>query len=606
MARLLGIPMRLKNVPMVFWLLIILISPVFVGWAIATWHISHPKMDTWGLITWHYEVQELGWSWALFFKPHNEHMIALPRQVYSWALQLLGEESWLVCYLSLLASVACFLSIARLARWQMPGKPAALMPMLALTSFLVISPAQGEAWIWEMLFGNYVPGMMLCLGLVVRRLAWPLGVRFGLLAIFCFAAVLSAGCGFLVAFLLVVDALLDGPPEKAAPGSWRAMVALLTLVGLGLIALQWVLTAARAGDHADLSSILDNPGLALHFYTLLCGLSFAWGTDAEPQWQGCLAGGLMIVIFLSATVYMLWRRDRTLRRSAAPWISLGLFTMAVSGLILLSRMGKTWSAALAERYVNFSMLLAVACLFLVPLVLADVARRAPHLKNSLRHGQVFAMGILAALAVPQFFSGFESMRWDSVRRMQEGAALHWSLIFPEETTSFLGDKRRTYGLQAAKMVRDGMLPKDFLATDASLTSWRRGDQPLRAERGHFSTLVVQADGSLLAQGRALVPRAKSLPDAILLTSSPDGVQPGTILGVGRPRLPSSIFHREKWRKEDQDMYESWSMELPPDRWTSRPEFLQAWAVDLENRRVMRLSQIWSLKDGKPSLSLTGN
>jgi len=52
------------------------------------------------------------------------------------------------------------------------------------------------------------------------------------------------------------------------------------------------------------------------------------------------------------------------------------------------------------------------------------------------------------------------------------------------------------------------------------------------------------------------------------------------------------------------MYESWSMTLAAERWASRPEFLQAWAVVFENRRVMRLSQTWSLKDGKPSL--TGN
>ena len=583
-----------------FWLLIILITPAFVACSIAIWHVPHPKMDTWSLITWHYDVQEEGWSWAKFFKPHNEHLIALPRQVYSWALQLLREESWLVCYLSLLASVAGFLGIARLARWQMPGKSAALMPMLALASFIMISPAQGEAWIWEMLFGNYIPGMMLCLGLVVRRLAWPAAVRLSLLSIFCFAAVISAGCGFLIAFLLVLDVWLEGPPVSTSPQPWRSMLVLLTLVGIGLLTFQWKLTAARAGDHADVSTILGTPALALHFYTLLCGLSFAWGTDAEPQWQGSLAGGLLIVVFFSATMYVLWRRDRMLRKSAAPWISLGLFTLAVSGLILLSRMGKTWTAALAERYVNFSMLLPVACLFLVPLVLADVALRAPHLRDSLRHGQIFAMGALAALAVPQFFSGSESMRWDSERRMHEGAALHWSLIFPEETTEFLGDKYHIYGDLAAKMVRDGMLPKDFLATDASLASWRRGDQPLRPERGLFAILVVQPDGSLLAQGRALIPRTKSLPDAIFLTSSPDGVQAGTILGVGQPRLPSSIFHREGWRKEDQEMYESWSMSLPADRWASHPEFLQAWAVDFQNRRVMRLSQTWSLKDGKPS------
>ena len=206
------------------------------------------------------------------------------------------------------------------------------------------------------------------------------------------------------------------------------MLAVLTLVGLGLIALQWKLTASRAGDHADVSAILGNPALALHFYTLLCGLSFAWGTDMEPQWQGSLAGGLMILVLLSATIYVLWRRDRMLRKSAAPWICLGLFTLAVSGLILLSRMGKSWGAALAERYVNFSMLLPVACLFLVPLVLADVAFRTPRLKNNLQHGQIFVLGILAALAVPQFFSGSESMRWDSERRMHEGAALHWSLV----------------------------------------------------------------------------------------------------------------------------------------------------------------------------------
>ena len=75
--------MSLNRVRFVFWLLIISISPVFVGWAIANWHVPHPKMDTWSLITWHYEVQEEGWTWAKFFKPHNEHMIALPRQVYS-------------------------------------------------------------------------------------------------------------------------------------------------------------------------------------------------------------------------------------------------------------------------------------------------------------------------------------------------------------------------------------------------------------------------------------------------------------------------------------------------------------------------------------------
>lgn len=265
-------------------------------------------------------------------------------------------------------------------------------------------------------------------------------------------------------------------------------------------------------------------------------------------------------------------------------------------------MGKTWSAALAERYVNFSMLLPVACLFLIPLILSDVALRIPRFKNSLQQGQIFALGILAALAVPQFFSGWESMRWDSERRMHEGAALHWSLIFPDDTTGFLGDKYGIFGNLAAKMVKDRILPKDFLAVDASLESWRRGDQPLRPERGLFAAVVVQGDGSLLAQGRALIPLTKSLPDAILLTSSPDGVQPGTILGLGITQSPGSIFHRESWRKEDQEMYESWSMTLAADKWASHPAFLQAWAVDFQNRRIMRLSQSWSLKDGKPSLA----
>ena len=352
---------------------------------------SIPTWDQWSMIgVWsaHFADRPV---LPLLLEPYNGHFNVLPR-LFFFGLGLLSH--WDI-RLEVVASyvVACgtlALLLRVLARQGNRGLTLALPVACQVFSFL-----QYENFMSGYPFGQNLSQLLAILALSLLSTERLGAVRFAGAAAAAMASTLSWGAGLATWFVGFVVLLLRGERRPARLGAWLG----LTLIATAVVKL------SAGGAFGGISW----QRVPTFFFALL---GKAWSPRAMPSVRFAAALGVGALLLFAGLAVWGYRR---LRAASLPWISLGLYTLAASGLIALGRAGAGLEQALASHYVTAGYPLVVACMALGFLLLLDLRvadRRLRWIPRALAAAGALAVALQPAVVSAEMLPVVRS--WDPI------------------------------------------------------------------------------------------------------------------------------------------------------------------------------------------------
>lgn len=335
-------------------ILLSVLPPVLLLFALLRWHVEVPYLDQWELVPLleKFDAGEL--SFADLWAQHNEHRILLPKLIM---LGLAAVTNWDTRYelavSFVLASLLFVLLVIMVWRSVSSGRNWAASGAILLLSILVFSLNQWENWFlgWQLqvfLAAVCAVGCLYCLVRAPGRPIWLMGAILLALAASC-----SFGTGVLmwpVGFLLIL-LLREGPRRR-----------LLTVWGLATaLCLVVYFNGLDTGINVSHGIAKPRPSVYPAYVLKYLGAPVInWDGGRAPllDLDGALAavaGGVGLCVW----AFLVWRMWRERSVNTVFWLSVGVFAIACAALTAFARAGDPMGSeqATSSRYITLASFL---------------------------------------------------------------------------------------------------------------------------------------------------------------------------------------------------------------------------------------------------------
>ncbi|MEZ0386888.1 MAG: hypothetical protein ACAI34_07475 [Verrucomicrobium sp.] len=578
--------------------------------------VSVPCLDAWSFVQQYQHWVEDRYSWAAFLAPHYVHPSAVGKVIYFTVLHAFGGNVAILPVLSWLFTFTIAFCVCRLAHplWHR-GKKSVHIPgmiVLACATLILFTAAQGEVWLWDFVFQNFIPGTCLAAGLWLITGRQLNVVRLLGLSVLSIIAIFSFGTGFFVPALLAIPLALVIAHQGWSRGR---MAAALTLWLAVHAAIAWFALSAPGGseDRVGLDTLLDRPLMRLHFVLIVLGNILGKGRGFEMESICVIFGGTLLLCFAACVVYVIrQRRHRDLVARSTPWIVLGLYGIASAFLISLGRMHNSLDNALDERFATFDVFFVLGCLMLAATVLRDLTavtglqsseqRVSSKLAKWVQPCAVPAFVVLVLALLVNWDHGHQLMMVKHSRMEQERALLTFANVMPlnkewmdarvtrkssAKLAGFLKNHDRLRGVEFAK---DRSI-EQFKRGPKIGAKWARLDRPVETENGDWQ---LSGLGGLAVDDAA---------DLVLVTAQ-TGQGTEQIVAITATVLPANFFEREKQVRMNPEYFLGWSQVLPHDALPEGNAVLRAYVFDQEDRTVHPMQGSFEVGRTKHSLART--
>ncbi|WP_009962255.1 hypothetical protein [Verrucomicrobium spinosum] len=566
-----------------------------------------PCLDAWSFVQQYQHLVEDRYSWEAFFAPHYVHPSTVGKVIYFAVLHCLGGNVAVLPILSWLFSALIAFSVYKLARplWPCGGEHQGrsrlnATVLLTCVTSVIFTAAQGEVWIWDFVFQNFIPGTCLALGILLLHREGHLRFRCLMLAsVLSLLAICSFGTGFFVpAFLgLILVWRLRGVGE-----SWSKTG---TLVGgwwlvHGVVA--WLALTASGGEDSglDAGTLFERPLMRLQFVLIVLGNILGKGTTFEPEVLCAITGAALLTAFLTSLIY-LWRHrdERPLVQAAFPWIIFSLYGLSSAVLISLGRMHNSLDNALDERFATFDVFFVFGALLLLAIVIRHSGLNHPAYSRAMAVLPPAAMTLFVALLAVNWANGHNLMKVKYSRMNQERALLMFAKVMPLNEEWMDARVTRKSAFRLASFLSDrGRLHDVVFAADRNIKSfqqgremggkWARLDPPVPLEEGGWR---LSGLGGLAVDNAA---------DLILVTAQPaNGSGNEQIVALTAPQLQQHFYDRAKLVRMHPENYLGWQQTLHDEMLPSGPVTLRAYVLDQDKRIVHPLKGVYRLERDHP-------
>ena len=330
-----------------------LIPVALVIWFISKFSVDVPFNDQWALVSLFDKIDKGSATFGDFFAPHNEHRILFPKAIFAL---LAFTSQWnldLERYFNVFLVIITFFLMYKIAEISYNQDKLSFHLFNILTCFLLFSLYQASSW----LFGFQLAFFLIntCLLLAVFILSFPKNIapniRLFLSAGCCFIASFSAGHGLLtwLAVLPSVFAIEGSVKQK----NFRSIFYIILFL---LCYFFYSIDSQRTKSNLDILLFFKNLPTALDYFFTILGAGFSFRLIPN------LTGLWLFLIFLFFNFYSLRKSRSELFSYAAPWLSMGWFTILFALLVTLARSNLGVEQALASRYAVRSIFLTISCL----------------------------------------------------------------------------------------------------------------------------------------------------------------------------------------------------------------------------------------------------
>lgn len=568
-----------------------LLPPVLL--AILIWRnaVNVPWLDEWDtdiagtFFKSHTGQLTFGDLWA----QHTETRLLLPRIFF---LVLGNLTHWNVLYemaATFFLAVVIAATVFHLGRLTFPGKPWIHWPAFFLSSLMIFSPVQSEAWLWGMELILYVPLLCILLSLAFhysRAGNWPvwlMGVMMAMISTYTFIN------GLLVwVVLFPVFFLADGRHglwEKRRP----ALAWLAAFLANGLIYFHNYTFPPANGLW---QKPWTNPLPLLHYF-----LAFLGEPLSDIGWSGMsqkgpislaiatIFGGIAFTTFVVCCFCAFRRRnDPRLMRLVLPWLAIGWYGVFSAALATSGRALEFGAEqALSSRYGIFGISLLIALVHLMPLLglhglPAGGARK--RMAGFCGAGVILAVGFLLVLP-PEM----TEMNFIRLSRLLGKSGLDFIQVLPQQpATGVLFPRYPTLLRMAGELNQQQIFDRPLLA-DNRLSSLKQPALSSDEILGHMENFKPLPGMKFQMSGWAISPFHAGPADCVVFTYETPTNEPVIFKLMGQ-----RVFRYDLAAKTgDNDfLMTGWiafgdNAELPKG-----PVRIRAWAYDVEERTVAPL------------------
>lgn len=539
-----------------------------------------PFLDSWRFVGQYHDWLEGQYTWADLLIRHCAHPSAVGKIIYFSVLHRLHGEVSLLPLLSWGFAVVIALCIGLLMRPLWSGQPARGAMLMFCANLAIFTTAQAEAWIWDFLFQNFIPGVCLTLGMLILHTGRLTPVRITSVAALSLVAAFSFGSGFLVGFLFSI-LIWDCLRNTTATRRWLYLGAWVAYAGV----LAWVALFASHAEGKQGAGFLspDRIEMRMQFLLALLGRLLGEGTAFEPENLAALMGGALVAVFLVCVAYLVrHRRDHELISNSLRWIACSLYGLGNALLICVGRMNKSLGPALADRYASLTLFFATGTLILAATVIwhADAAGRLP---ASIRKTVSPALTLYIGIQLINWQQGYQTMNIWHTRMEQERAMLAFSRILPPGPDWMRGRQTRPSVPALARALADGgKLPQVTMVSDNRLSAFELG-QKVPPAWASFDQPVQLPDGRWKLSGKGGF-SDKSVADLVLITAeSGDGAE--QIIAFAAPLLADTFWERQSQRRLYPEHFLGWSRTISIEELPKRPLTFRAYVFNYQRKLV---------------------
>lgn len=597
-------PRRLSRV----WPWLVIIAPaVILLLEMMPLLVSVPCLDAWSFVQQYQHLVEDRYSWEAFFAPHYVHPSIVGKLIYFAVLHFLGGNVAVLPILSWLFSAFIAITVFRLAGplWRSDEERPALSrwhPIVLLTcvTAVIFTAAQGEVWIWDFVFQNFIPGTCLAVGTWLLHREGQLRFRdLAAASMLSLVAICSFGTGFFVpAFLgLVLIWRLRGAGSPWAKigtivGGWWLTHGVVT----------WLALTAHGGEDPGIeaATIFKRPMMRVQFVLIVLGNILGKGTTFEPETLCAIAGAVLLITFL-ASLFYLWchRQDRSLIQTALPWIIFGLYGLSSAVLISLGRMHNSLDNALDERFATFDVFFVFGTLLLAAVVIRHARLHGPYFSSIPPALVPAAVTLFVALLAVNWANGHNLMKVKFSRMNQERALLIFARVMPLNEEWMDARVTRKSAFRLASFLADrGKLHDVVFAHDRNIKSFKQGKET-GGKWARLDPPVALEDGGwrLSGLGGLAVDNAA---DLILVTGQPaDGSGIEEIVALTAPQLQQHFYERAKLVRMHPEYYLGWQQTLHDGMLPPGPVMLRAYVLDQDKGAVHPIKGAYRLEQDHP-------
>lgn len=559
-----------------------------------------PFEDSWAFIRQYRDWCVGAYGWQEFMAPHNNHP-SVPGKLIYWAvLHFAGGDVAILPVLGWIFSLGIALSVYSLARPYWEGNEVKGAVLMFCVNLTVFSAAAGHAWTWDFVFQNFIAGTCFAGGLALLGKPGCTPLRFAGAALLSAMGTFSFGSGFIGGVMLTplvwTCGIAKTPGKRlVATGAWFVLtlaVAWLALEGFGD-------ATKTGGEGSRVGFLLGQPVLLAQFSLTLLGYGLGNGFALDPMYMCPLAGLAVAGVFVACVVRLVQRQaDRALLVSALPWVMMALYGMGQAAVITYGRMRHSIISALACRYVVFTLFFLLGTVVLV-FLLARKDEEKGWLRKVMRRvaGPVF--GIFLAAQGASWIWGYQYMRRDHERMLQEAAMLGFTGIVPPEANAHWlmpGDKE-VVGI-LAKFLHEKEALNDVTFVKSDKVSEMAKAPELTAKWAWFDAPAWE-DGVLHLHGACgLSKDLVSLPDGVVISAQPAGGEE-RIVAVAEPEIPFDFYEHEWLRRLHSGHYFGWTRTLTPALLPAGRVTLRAYTYDAESRKVRPMTGVHEVDVPQP-------
>jgi hypothetical protein len=593
-----------------------LVPPLLIGFWMREYLVNVPFMDDFVWLPFYQKFQNGTFRWDDLMFVQMEHRLTVPAFLNWVFYHIKPGQLTLHNWSSFVQLCLIGWNLIFILRRTMPGlEPRWLV--VACGSLALFSPTQYSTLLWCDCFSSYLAPLFITSAIAVLLSRTGLATKGALCVVLAVLCSISYGSGMLI-WLLLVPLILwtDAIPERRQRGVFLAVWIVSGAVTMALyfrhldnqaLPLFSYQQGATRTFGVHLREFLADPSRAVEFILMFCGSMLGRGSFTPVQNAAFYAGALLALALAGFGVPLLRRRDdEALRSQTLPWIIIGSYTLAMGGMVAVSRIyappGLT--GAVFNRYTVHTIFMVVGVVVLGVFWwrrLADAASGG--WRGTLVSGAPFVLGLLAMQLFTGWLYGAEMMKaWSSSRFRDATCQLFQKAVPPPAIqgpiilpTRELAVQMDDIGLFRPAMPRDNRLDRFFARPRVNESSARVEElQPLAP--GHFS-----ASGIAFSRGQ-------SRPvDGILLCYK-DDAGAWRIFAVGQVKQPP-IFVRDALYADMQYLhiprpglkevsYGQWEIGFKSDDIPPGPREVGAWAFDYKRQSVAPMPGVYRVDGAK--------
>jgi hypothetical protein len=544
--------------------------------------VNVPLMDQWALPELFRKVALGTVSFQDWFAQHNEHRIVFPKLIFTALAFSTHWDTRVEMYISILISALSFALIYKISAQQTEKQSLRFWLMTLFTSVAIFSLIQAENWLWGFQLAWFLIDLCLIFCIFCLSSGWPsIWLKLSLAALSCLIASFSSAHG-LMTWLVVMPSLLtltttsnDTKPKISIILGWLALFFSSCLIYFN--------GYQKPSAHPSLFYFLQHLDVGLTYFFSLLGSSLFYASNISA-----ILGLLIFINFLGFLIRYLRQLRSHFSSQLAPWISLGLFSIAFALITTIGRSGFGIEQAYASRYTTVSILLIIA-LIQMWRISADAVRRT-------RATALIGAGILAVLVtLASVNQATTAHTWSTDRKwakscleimpvIDHGLDRCLQILFPD--LQFLKSQAQALNQIGFRHDPNDLTSLMFIATPTQPYGYLDIPNPAKAISVIKRTCLNCAP-DITVSGWAILPDEQKPASLVLFSQGSDHQLPtATFLSSTAVTLASPDV--AKALRSPQYAQARWSSTLPINQLPLGHTVMKAWAYDSKGKKFVKL------------------